>query len=177
MFRSSSKESELANEPVRAEWVQYPGAGPTVNLSLGPPGIASFSGEFTDEDMSSAVRWGNLRVREEYRGGGIATRLVSALAHVAVQHSTAIMYGSVESQYVLRIFRRIMGDQAIQYMSGYPVAGEPPATTDVAIEALARTEADQPDLDWREGITVHVNLTGLAIVTLEQPIELNESLM
>ncbi len=127
--------------------------------------------------MPSAVEFGNLQVHEDYRGAGVATRLVSALAYIAVRHNTTIMYGSVASPHVLRIFRSIMGEGAIKYLSGYPVRDEPPPTTDAAIEALVHLEADVPDPDWRDGITVHVGLTGLASADLEQPVEVNESLV
>ena len=172
-----SRGAELAKEPVQAEWVQYDGAGSAVNLSVGPDDITWFSGEFIDEEMPSAVVFGNLRVHEDYRGAGIAARLVRSLAYLAVRHHAAIMYGSVESQNGLRVFRRAMGDELIQYTSGYPESRELPATPSAAMQALARMEADQPDIDWREGITIHINLTGLAIANLEPPVEMNEPLM
>lgn len=170
--------SELADKPVQVEWVQYPGAGPTIDLSIGSSDIAHFSGEFTDEDITDAIRFAGIRVHEDFRGAGVATRLVSALAHMAIRHNATTMYGFVESQHTLRIFRQLTGDAAISYVSPDPITGEQVTDTDQAITALERAEEYEPDLEHRDlGVEVHVDLTGIDVSILEQPVEVNEPLL
>jgi hypothetical protein len=75
----------------------------------------------------------------------VATQLVSALSHMAINHGVTTAYGFVESQHTLRIFRRIVGDDGIRYTTPDPITKEPIRDTDQAIHALERAETYEQD--------------------------------
>lgn len=176
------KGRSLAQHRVEATWVQYPGEDPTVDLALGSKDIAKLSGLFTDESMPHGLLYGSLRVHEDYRGSGAATRLISALAYLGLAYGAMTLYGAAESQHTLRFIRRLAREDAITYYDVIPDGGgyvPLPLSTTQAIQSLELAGTFEPDLENRGiALNVHVELSGIIDPhNLEQPVETNTPLM
>jgi hypothetical protein len=119
-----------------------------------------------------------LHVIPEARRNKLATRLVSALAYVAISHNVQYLETTVESQHTLKIFRNLFGAQNISYFDANHYIEhriEFPITTQEAIASLERAEQFETDLDNRDiHLNVRVSLSEVEPSKLEVPVELNK---
>jgi GNAT superfamily N-acetyltransferase len=175
------------NRPVSAEWSnraisdEYEGA---VNVRLYIENTdrknTHFSGDFISNESSTRetlVHGLDLRVHPELRGNGYATRMVSALAFLALRESAHYIEIPVESPYVLKIFAHLFQDEALQFIDSRThndASCELPMTTSQAIDSLTRAGEFEPDLEHREhGVIVRAALSGVNRAWLNPPIEVN----
>jgi GNAT superfamily N-acetyltransferase len=174
-----SRGHELAGEPVSGSWLRYPGEGVTVNATVGDNETSIYAnGTFTDDEVPNGFRFGTMRVHEDYRQAGLATRMVQALAATAIAGGAETMYGFAESPHSVRILASLANDAAIIY-SGTSPEGERLSLGSTA-EAVAYLESMTPreaDLEHREiGIGIEIRVADIDQDQLGEPVALAEPL-
>lgn len=145
----------------------------------GDPDIGFFDGEFdllspkqpSADGQYQSMCWGLLRVGEVRRGH--ATRLVSALAYMALDNNVTQISGAVESQHTIKILDKLFGDDRVTYQDCVPGTEDSvslPMTNQQAIGSLERAEAFEEDPNHRSlGVIVAVDLSGIDTAMLEKP--------
>lgn len=176
-----NKVSAYATAPVQARWLE-PGHEHDLELFIGSPEIAKFAAVFNQgEEGRTHVEFGDLRVHPDHREDGLATRLVGALAYLAVGREAQTFSGSIDSQYSLKILSHILGDDSITFSDIDPRTMERvglPIDLQQAIEILERAEKSESDPEHREqNLIVHANLASIDPASLEIPVELNDPIL
>lgn len=167
-----SRIAEIVKAPVAAKWEDYDSFQ---DLSLTLPHGNFFSAEWGHGDNYCCV--GVLYTNPELRQHGIATRLVSSLAYLGIKYGLATINGTVESQHVVRIFRKLFGEDAVGFYEQRPriVELQPlPITMDQAVSSLELAAQHERDLEYRMlGLHFSIDLASVRQDRLEVPHELN----
>lgn len=168
-------DTQLSIKPIQAKFRSgYLVAPEGVDVFFEDPEESFFSAEFDSQDPNRNMTFFGLQVYPEIRERKIGTRLVSALAYAALSKGVTALNGSVESQYVLKIFRNLFGEDNLSYYEVDPNDEDVdlPITTDQAIEILEGYEAKEEDLEHRTlGFGVMIDLSNINPQTLERPLE------
>ncbi len=143
-------------------------SGQLTGTTVGLPYGNFFEGEVDREDLPVAEMFLNhLEIHPEIRKNGIATRLVSSLAHVAISNNIYILHSVAGSPHTFRIFKKLFGDENIYLFD----QGRLPITIDQAIESLERAQAYGADPDNQQHvIAFRIYLGDVALQSLEEPI-------
>lgn len=152
-----SERLDPVNQPVTVE------IDDRISLYIQSRSIAQFSAEIdrgSPDHPDAEICFLDLRVDEDYRRRGLATRLFGALALTALNQSISKITGSVDSQHTLKIVRELFPDESIDITDIDPMTGEVthlPITLDQAILSLERSEQFEDNLEFRE-ISVCINI-------------------
>jgi hypothetical protein len=110
---------------------------------------------------------------------GVATRLISALACIALDRGVTRLSGYVTSPYALKAVGRLFSEDRLTFIDVPPppqVWAELPLPMSLGqavatLEALGEQEVAPGDIG--QGFSVEVDLTGLSARNFERPIEIN----
>lgn len=159
---------------IYAIWEDHHLSWPSVYLRYDNPDDASFRSGY--DPRANRLVFLPLSVSPEYRGRGLATRLVSALAHVAITHQVDTIGGAVESEYTLKIIRKLFDEKRISFYDFDPMTADEaalPLSMQQAIASLVRAAGYEADLEHRKyGFSVDIDMAGSRAVAFEAPIVL-----
>jgi hypothetical protein len=126
---------------------------------------AYFSGDLipaSEDDLRPSIHFYGIYVPVDERGTGVASRLVAKMAEIAVEHGATYLLGHVESQHMIKVFRKLVGDENLDFATFDPVEStthQVPLTPDQAIASLERAENHEENLEARAfGIDIDVRL-------------------
>jgi GNAT superfamily N-acetyltransferase len=177
-----SRGHELAGEPTTASWRQHTGEGASIKVTVGDNEQTIYAnGNFSDHIVPNGFRFGPMRVESDFRQAGVATRMIQALAAVAIDNGAETLYGVVESPYIMRILAGIADESAVHFYTTDPVRGEDvelPMTVGQAIQSLEYAGRFEANLEKRNiGIFVQVDAVAINREQLETPQVTNEPLL
>ncbi len=140
--------------------------------------LASFSGTFLrGADYEPEVSMGVLHVAENLRQSGIGTKLLEALACLAIEDDITTIGGNVVSPRMIRMLTKLArSEEGITFYDRTPQGDlvELPLTSAQACLNLSHAEKLEPDpTKRRHGIDVAVGLSPGQRFGLEAPIMLN----
>jgi len=176
----------LEAHAVRAHWCtsalgDYESETGRVELALGPEDAAIVAGDVYETDPAVKMSLQPLCVKEEYRRRGAATRIMSALTHVAVKANVDILAVSAESEHTLRILHRLFGDERMNYIDEVPDGrgGFKPAPWSLSTEAAIRDLESYPTIREKEAhpICLDIDLRGLDPAAFEPALVANPHLI
>ncbi len=148
-----------------------------VSLSFADPDSGHFSGILCCDEYGdpNEMTIGHLYTHPDLRGQGLATRLVGALAHVAIEQRVMLLAGSCESEHTLKIFQNMFPEEATTLLDEDPLQTSTdflvlPMSLQQAYGSLERAARSEDDPEHRKhAIDVVADLRYVRRRYLEQP--------
>lgn len=137
-----------------------------VALALGPEDAAVVAGDISEINPLVCMSLQPLRVKPEYRRRGAATRLISALAHMAIRRGVDTLNVSAESAHTLRILSRLFCENTMTYFDPYNNG-----TWDISTNEAIHFLQDKPSQAARDAcpVTLDIDLRNLNATSFEVP--------